>query len=180
VQDTEWHKVSNSFTKESGRDKWLKVRKWISILLLVPVLLLTVRSPGVQGYSAKCEVLAYTITKQKWPTQNKNIFKTICIPARPPVIVVNKTVSISFWYFYSLEIALKNIPLHTVKQSFVTLFVFGETIASFSTKICSSVTGTERNGTPFCFCPEVNSARLSGAEQPIRSRKKHYYLLSIY
>jgi hypothetical protein len=41
------HKVSNSFTKESGRDKWLKVRNWISILLLVPVLLLTVRSPGL-------------------------------------------------------------------------------------------------------------------------------------
>ena len=42
------HKVSNSFTKESGRDKWLKVRNWISILLLVPVLLLTVRSPGYE------------------------------------------------------------------------------------------------------------------------------------
>jgi hypothetical protein len=41
------HKVSNSFTKESGRDKWLKVRNWISILLLVPVLLLTVGSPGM-------------------------------------------------------------------------------------------------------------------------------------
>ena len=40
------HQFSNSFTKESGRDKWLKVRKWISILLLVPVLLITLRSPG--------------------------------------------------------------------------------------------------------------------------------------
>ena len=40
------HKVSNSFTKESGCDKWLNVRNWISILLLVSVLLLTVRSPG--------------------------------------------------------------------------------------------------------------------------------------
>ena len=40
------HKVLNSFTKESGRDKGLKVRNWIYILLLVPVLLLTVRSPG--------------------------------------------------------------------------------------------------------------------------------------
>jgi hypothetical protein len=45
------HKVSKSFTKESGRDKWLKVRNWISILLLVPVLLLTVRSPGMQEIS---------------------------------------------------------------------------------------------------------------------------------
>ena len=34
-------KVSNSFTKESGCDKWLEVRNWISIPLLVPVLLLT-------------------------------------------------------------------------------------------------------------------------------------------
>ena len=46
------HKVSNSFTKESGRDKCLKVRNWISILLLVPVLLLTVRSPGCYVQSA--------------------------------------------------------------------------------------------------------------------------------
>jgi hypothetical protein len=42
------HKVSNSFTKEPGRDKWLKAPNWISILLLVPVLLFTVRSPGTE------------------------------------------------------------------------------------------------------------------------------------
>jgi hypothetical protein len=26
----------------------------------------------------------------------------------------------------------------------------------------------------FCFCPEVNSARISGAEQPMKLREKHY------
>ena len=31
----------------------------------------------------------------------------------------------------------------------------------------------ERNGKPFCFCPEVNSARISGAGQPIKLREKH-------
>jgi hypothetical protein len=43
---THRHKVSNSFTKQSGRDMWLKVQNWISILSVVPVLLLTIRSPG--------------------------------------------------------------------------------------------------------------------------------------
>ena len=38
------HKVSASFIKEKQRYKWLKTAKWISILLLVPGLLLTVRS----------------------------------------------------------------------------------------------------------------------------------------
>ncbi len=38
------HKVSASFIKEKQRYKWLKAAKWISILLLVPGLLLTVRS----------------------------------------------------------------------------------------------------------------------------------------
>ena len=38
------HKVSASFIKEKQRYKRLKTAKWISILLLVPGLLLTVRS----------------------------------------------------------------------------------------------------------------------------------------
>jgi hypothetical protein len=40
-----------------------------------------------------------------------------------------------------LVILFIRIPLHTVKQNFVAFFVFGETAASFTTKICSSVTG---------------------------------------
>jgi hypothetical protein len=49
------YKVSNSFAKESGRDKWLNVRNWISILLLVPVLLVIVRSPElVANYQRLC------------------------------------------------------------------------------------------------------------------------------
>jgi hypothetical protein len=54
----------------------------------------------------------------------------------------------------------------------VDFFVFDETAASFSRRIFSSVTGTKRQ--PFCFCPEVNSARISGAEQPIKLLEKHY------
>ena len=57
----------------------------------------------------------------------------------------------------------KEIPQRTVKQN---------RVASFSTKDCSSVTGTQRK--PFCFCPEVNSARISRAEQPIKLREKNY------
>ena len=44
------HKVSASFIKEKQRYKWLKTAKWISILLLVPGLLLTVRSAGWLEY----------------------------------------------------------------------------------------------------------------------------------
>jgi hypothetical protein len=48
--------------------------------------------------------------------------------------------------------ALKNTFIHTVKQNFVAFFVFGETEASFSTKICSSVIGAKREAILF-FVP---------------------------
>jgi hypothetical protein len=38
--------------------------------------------------------------------------------------------------------------------------------------MCSSVIGTKRE--PFCFCLDVNSARISGTEQPIKLLEKHY------
>jgi hypothetical protein len=39
--------------------------------------------------------------------------------------------------------------------------------------MCSSGTGTDREAILFLSI-EVNSARISGAEQPIRLREKHY------
>ena len=43
---------------------------------------------------------------------------------------------------------------------------------------------SNRNATPFCFCPEVNSAMLFRDTQPIKLQKKHYsdfeYMLKTY
>ena len=47
-----------------------------------------------------------------------------------------------------------------VKQNVVAFFVFGEIVASFSTKICSSATVTKREAILFLSL-EMNSARIS-------------------
>ena len=51
---------------------------------------------------------------------------------------------------------------------------FGELgFSHFSTKICSSVTGRKQEAI-LGFFPEVNSARISGADQPMKLRRRHY------
>jgi hypothetical protein len=88
-------------------------------------------------------VLAYNTTKQKWPKNKENIFlKQFQFPQ-----FVNKTVFTrfqQFYHFYSLE-----IHLYTQLDKTLWLFLFGKTTASFSTKICSSVTGTKRKAILF-------------------------------
>jgi hypothetical protein len=57
----------------------------------------------------------------------------------------------------------------------VAFFVFGGTKASFSATICSFI--TRQIEKPFCFGPDVNSARISGAEQSnnaIKLRERHH------
>ena len=91
---------------------------------------------------------------------------------------------------------LIRIPPHTVKQNVVAFLVFGETAELF----CKIIAHVYLERKPFCFCPEVNTisypeptmalgtrlevniARMSGVEQPIKLREKQYpppeYILS--
>ena len=106
---------------------------------------------------------------------NENIIKTICISApiicscKQKIIYTLSVISQSFQeYLYTL-----------VKQNLICdFFVFSESIASFSANISPSQTGLNKK--PFCFCPDVNTKRIFGAEQPIRLREKHYPPLFLF
>ena len=94
------------------------------------------------------------------------LIKTICISAL--AIVVNKRL---FTRSRKYRKSFKNTStqlLNLIRD----FFMFSKTIASVSANIFPSVTGT--NGKSFCFCPEMNSERISRAEQPIKLRGKHY------
>ena len=54
-----------------------------------------------------------------------------------------------------------------------TFLLFLGTAASFNQKVFR-LQLSNQSATPFCFCPEVNSAMLFRDRQPIKLQKKHY------
>ena len=86
-----------------------------------------------------------------------------------------------YWTIIQLSVgqkraALRWIPLHysptlSNYKLLVILFIRNSFIEYLYTLLNKSL----------CFCPEVNSAKISGAEQPIKLREKHYiHLPSIW
>ena len=66
--------------------------------------------------------------------KTKKLFLNLYIRSRNSCKQNSTYTLLVIYHFYSLEIALR-IPPHTVKQNFVAF-------NSFTTKMCSSVTGT--------------------------------------